>query len=763
VNDGDHRGSRLRRLLDRRGARFTLGAGTDGLGWMLAIVAASLLRFDFSFSAPDWGGVAAMVPVVVGAQVAAGWALGLYRGRSQVGSFDEMTALVTTTLSAAGLGFVVNLVVLDRAVPASVPLIAGTLALSFGAGARYVWRAVVERALRPSGDDVTRLLVFGAGDTGSQAVRVLLRNPRSLYLPVGFLDDDPAKRRFRVHGVTVLGTRSDLAKVAHATGAHAVLLAASAAPTEILRAVARDARDAGLAVRALPSLDELIDQGLSLSDIRPLVDAEVIGRDPVRTSVKDVRASIAGKRVLVTGAGGSIGAEICRQVAALDPGELIMLGHDESALHATQLSIVGHGQLDTPNLVVADIRERSRVDEVFAQWRPEVVFHAAGLKHVPLLEMHPVEAIKTNVAGTQFVLEAAGRWGAQRFVNISTDKAAKPANVLGYTKRIGERLTAWAARCDARPFVSVRFGNVLGTRGSVLTTFQHQIASGGPVIVTHPEVTRYFMTVGEAVQLVLQAAVIGRPGEVLVLDMGEPVSIRRLAEQLVAGASRPIEMTFSGLRRGEKLHEDLFGAGEVDDRPTHPLIAQVPVPPLDPRALGELVTAVPAGESVEALAHLCVRDNDDTTFPSRGNSDVGYAVVDAEGVILAVSDLTAMLVTGRMMPFQGLATSSICPDAAYRADASPMAPVEHPLRVTLATGRAVEDAVVGVRPSPAAPICWTRITARPVPRPDEPTASAAFLVLIRPIEWVPDPSRPEVAAELIRAQLRYPAAPVISA
>ena len=570
MNDGNQRGSLLRRLLNWRSVRFVLGAGTDGFGWMLAIVAASLLRYDFSFSAPDWGGIAAMVPVAVGGQVAFGWALGLYRGRSQIGSFDEMTALVTMTLSAAGLAFVVNLVVLDRAVPASVPLIAGALALLFAAGARYVWRAVIERALRPSGGDMTRLLVFGAGDTGNQAVRLLLRNPRSLYLPVGFLDDDPAKRRLRVHGVAVLGTRSDLARVAEATGAHAVLLAALVAPTEVLRAVARDARDAGLAVRALPSLDELIDQRLSLSDIRPLVDAEVIGRDPVRTSVEDVRATIAGKRVLVTGAGGSIGAEICRQVAELDPAELIMWDRDESALYATQLSILGHSQLDTPNLVVADIRERSRVDEVFAQWRPEVVFHAAGLKHVPLLEMHPVEAIKTNVAGTQFVLEAAGRWGAQRFVNISTDKAAKPANVLGYTKRIAERLTASAAACHARPFVSVRFGNVLGTRGSVLTTFQHQIASGGPVTVTHPEVTRYFMTVGEAVQLVLQAAVIGRPGEVLVFDMGEPVSIRRLAEQLVAGASQPVEITFSGLRPGEKLHEDLFGAGEADDRPTHP-------------------------------------------------------------------------------------------------------------------------------------------------------------------------------------------------
>ncbi|MCJ7673055.1 MAG: polysaccharide biosynthesis protein [Acidimicrobiia bacterium] len=605
------RGGWLRRLVHRRGARFAIGAGVDAFGWIAAVALASLLRFDFSPDRVDWGGVAALLPFVVASQVALGAALGLYRGRSQIGSFEEMTSLVLMTLGTACIAFAVNVVVLDRAVPTTVPLIAGLLALAFSAGARYVWRAIVDRTLRPTGVGTIRLLVFGAGDTGSQAVRLLLRNPQALYTPVGFLDDSPARRRLRVHRVPVLGTRHDLARVAEETNAGAILLAAPSAPTEVLRAIARDASAVGLAVRVLPSLDELIDQRLSLSDLRPMIEAEMMGRDLVTTDNEAVRATIAGKRVLVTGAGGSIGSEICRQVHALEPAELVMLDHDESTLHATQLSISGHAQLDTPNLVVADIRDPERVDEVFECWRPEIVFHAAALKHVPLLEMHPVEAIKTNVTGTELVLEAARRWGTERFVNISTDKAADPVNVLGYTKRIAERLTAAAAARDDQRFMSVRFGNVLGTRGSLLTTFQHQIASGGPVTVTHPDVTRFFMTLDEAVHLVIQAAAIGRPGEVLVLDMGEPVSILRLAEQMVVGAGQPIEITFTGLRPGEKLHEVLFGPGEVDDRPTHPLIAQVPVPLLDARMLGGLAAASPAEDVVAALARLCASTDED--------------------------------------------------------------------------------------------------------------------------------------------------------
>jgi FlaA1/EpsC-like NDP-sugar epimerase len=297
----------------------------------------------------------------------------------------------------------------------------------------------------------------------------------------------------------------------------------------------------------------------------------------------------------VTGAGGSIGSELCRQICKFEPAALVMLDRDESALHAVQLSITGRALLDDPNLVLADIRDADEIKRVFAEHRPDVVFHAAALKHLTLLERHPEEAVKTNIWGTMHVLEAAAAAGVERFVNISTDKAADAISVLGLTKRIGERLTAGFARDADGVFLSVRFGNVLGSRGSVLGAFRSQIASGGPVTVTDPNVSRFFMTIEEAVQLVIQAGAIGRDGEALVLDMGQPVRIDEVAKRMIAEAGRDVEIVYTGLRPGEKLHEQLLGTGEIDRRPCHPLISHVDVPPLTDgtelmAAIDELVT-----------------------------------------------------------------------------------------------------------------------------------------------------------------------------
>jgi FlaA1/EpsC-like NDP-sugar epimerase len=310
--------------------------------------------------------------------------------------------------------------------------------------------------------------------------------------------------------------------------------------------------------------------------------------------------------VLVTGAGGSIGSELCRQVREFGPARLVMLDRDESALHAVQLSIEGRALLDDDALVLADIRDVETMTAVFRTHRPEVVFHAAALKHLPLLERYPREAIRTNVVATLDLLDLARDTGCERFVNISTDKAADPISVLGYSKRIAERLTATvgaeaAAACGA-VFLSVRFGNVLGSRGSVLDIFQAQIAAGGPLTVTDPDVTRFFMTTTEAVELVIQAGGIGNPGEVLVLDMGEPVRIADVARRFAEVADPRVELEFTGLRPGEKVAEVLFGAGEHDRRPRHPLIAQVAVPALDPDALAGLAAR---GDPKTALRAVC--------------------------------------------------------------------------------------------------------------------------------------------------------------
>ena len=735
-----------RRAWRRPGVRFGVLALADAMAWAFALVVSLFLRFDLTFTSIDWSGFEVVLMLGLVLQFTLGVSLGLYHGRFKLGSFEELWGLVVMTLVTALVVFVLNIGPLDREVPASVPLTAGLLTLIVAAGMRYGWRWIAERALLPAGG-ATRLVIFGSGETGTQIARLLLRNPQSTYLPVAFLDDDPSKRRFRSVGIPVRGTAADLVAVAHSTGATALLLAAPTAPTSVVRALAREARACGLSVRALPSVDELIEHQLSLSDIRPLIDAELMGREPVITDFAAVRAAIAGRRVLVTGAGGSIGAEICRQVAELGPAELVMLDRDESALHAVQLSIHGRALLDTPNLVVADIRDRERVYELFTEWRPEIVFHAAALKHLPLLEMYPEEAIKTNISGTVHVLEAARAAGVTRFVNISTDKAAQPISVLGYTKRIGERVTSWFAAKTEHSYVSVRFGNVLGSRGSILATFQHQIAEGGPVTVTHPDVTRYFMTVGEAVQLVLQASTIGRAGEVLVLDMGAPVRIRDLAEGLIGEERGDVEILYTGLRQGEKLHEDLFGLGERDERPAHPLIAQTDVLPLDPIAVGSLVVARPTGELVEALAILSASDIEVPVL-SASVDEVGVMVVGADGIIQACSDLAATIITGSPERLQGSLAPFFRLDL-RRADGSPLPAQDSTYARVLGSGRAVEDRLIGLCHGRGMPVIWIRVSSRPI-RANGSDELTAILLLLRLTDWDPDPTRPEVTEELAR-------------
>jgi FlaA1/EpsC-like NDP-sugar epimerase len=360
----------------------------------------------------------------------------------------------------------------------------------------------------------------------------------------------------------------------------------------------------------LPRVAELVGS-LAVSDIRSVTEADLLGRRVADLDLDSIARYVTGRRVLVTGAGGSIGSELCRQLVRYNPASLSMLDRDESALHGVQLSISGRAMLDDDGTVLVDIRDSGALNECFDRIRPEVVFHAAALKHLPMLERFPLEAWKTNVMGTQNVIDASRRVGVDRFINISTDKAADPVSVLGWSKRITERLVASAARDTteangAGTYVSVRFGNVLGSRGSVLIAFRDQVEKGGPVTVTDPNVTRYFMMVEEAVALTIQAGAIGRDGEVLILDMGEPVRIADVAERLIAASGKAIKITFTGLRDGEKLHEDLLGAGEIDIRPIHNQIAQVAVPPCTAHEMTVVLGAAPtaARETMVRLATL---------------------------------------------------------------------------------------------------------------------------------------------------------------
>ncbi len=564
-----------------RWRRATL-ATLDGLSWIAGVAIAALVLSpgaSMQFVAAIAGGAAGM-------QLLFGVSRDLYLGRHRIGSRDEQTLLLSSWLLST---LTLELALVTRPSAGAALVLGAPMAGLAMIGVRQIWWMVSEHyRLLQSNDDRTRVLVFGAGDTGAEMVRAMLTDPLSPYLPVGIIDDDPYKSKRRLCGVAVVGNRSTIAARAESLDASILLIAIRTASAALVMEVDELGRHAGLDIRVVPTTAEMMGQ-LSVGDIRELTEADLLGRAEVDVDLPSILDYIAGKRVLVTGAGGSIGSELARQLHQLGPSDLIMLDRDETALHSVQLSIEGKALLDDPHLVVADIRDAERMREVFARWKPQVVFHAAALKHLTLLELHPGEAVKTNTLGTRNLLEAATDVGCSHFVNVSSDKAADPTSVLGATKLLAERETARFAAETGRKYVSVRFGNVLGSRGSVLPTFRQQIELGGPITVTHPGVTRYFMTIPEAVRLVLQAGAIGRPGEVLILDMGSPVKILDLAQQLIDHSGTDVEIVFTGLRPGEKMHEILVAASECVEHREHKRIthtrSELPTGTLDVHAL----------------------------------------------------------------------------------------------------------------------------------------------------------------------------------
>lgn len=546
----------------------------DCLVWIVALPLTTFSRYDFTLGELTLHATVRSAAIAVVAQGVFGLATGLYSRRWKYGSFDEVTALAASVLLTGLVMSFVNFTWFVPGAPRSVPALTATVALAGTVAVRSIWRLYRQQQTRRVLDGAAPLVIVGAGEGGEQIIRALLSDPSSEYQPVALLDDAPDRRRLSILGVRVQGTLDRLPEVAAQYGAADVLLAIPSADRELIRRVDRLANEAGLRLLVLPSVHEMFGK-LGIGDIRPVTEADLLGRQPADIDTGAVADYITGRRVLVTGAGGSIGSELCRQIARFAPAALLKLDRDESGLHAVQLSIHGRALLDGDDLLLADIRDRDRVMELFRQHRPDVVFHAAALKHLPLLESAPDEGWKSNVVGTQNVLDAAEAVGVRHFVNISTDKAANPTSVLGYTKRLTERLTAEKGRTASGTYVSVRFGNVLGSRGSVLPAFRIQAERGGPITVTHPEITRYFMLVEEAALLVLNAGAIGRDGEVLVLDMGEPVRIADVARRFAEQHQPPLEVVFTGLRPGEKLHEDLIAEGEADHRPFHRLITHV--------------------------------------------------------------------------------------------------------------------------------------------------------------------------------------------
>lgn len=579
-------------------------AGIDGGLWIGSTVAAVFLRFDFSLAEAFAGSTLMYAVASAAVYLVLGGIAGPYAVGHSRGSFEEIVDLMRTALTVGALGLVVNAVLPTQIVPRSVPLTASLVAVLAMLAARTVLRT--RRARQRGAADDRRVIVLGAGEGGRQLVRTMLRDPKAGLLPVALVDDDPAKARLSIDGVRVRGTRHDIAALADQTNASTVAVAIPSADSSLLAEVRELTRDADLDVLVLPQTSELFRRPTG-RDLRALDLADLLGRRPIELDSAAIAESINGKVILVTGAGGSIGSELCRQIAKFGPRKLLLLDRDESALHATQISMSGRGLLDGDDIVLADIRDPARLQEIFAQHQPQVVFHAAALKHLPLLERYPMEAWKTNVLGTLNVLQAAFDHGVETFVNVSTDKAANPTSVLGYSKRLTERLTSDFAARDDNTYVSVRFGNVLGSRGSVITAFTAQIEAGGPVTVTHPEVERYFMLIPEACQLVLQAAAIGADGQVMVLDMGSPAKINDVATTLIDLSGRDdVEIVYTGLRPGEKLSEELFTPGEDIQQSAHPLVSHVDVAALTPH---DVLAADAAVDSVAYMRAEGLRGN----------------------------------------------------------------------------------------------------------------------------------------------------------
>jgi FlaA1/EpsC-like NDP-sugar epimerase len=498
--------------------------------------------------------------------------------------------------------------------PRLVPVLDFLLLLAFVAGTRLLARTLIER---PPGGIVAHgkeVLIIGAGDAGQLMVREMQRNRQLHYTPIGFVDDDPRKRGDRIHGVRVLGTTDELAHLLRDNRPDEVLIAIPSAPGRVRQLIVETCRAEDVPVKTLPGLHELIAGDLNLGrQIRPVQVEDVLGRQQVEVDLGLVAAYVKDKTVLVTGAGGSIGSELCRQLARLGAARLVLVDKGESALFEIERELTDERDFSAVIPVLANTGDRAKMRHVFERYPPHVLFHAAAYKHVGMLEANPLQAVANNVLATRTLAEVAVEFGVERFVLISTDKAANPKNVMGQSKAVCEWIVesfALHPEVDTR-FVAVRFGNVLGSSGSVIPIFRKQIERGGPVRVTNPEMTRFFMTIPEASSLVVQAGAMGGRGQVYVLDMGEPVKILDLAKQMIRLSGRnedDIPIIFTGTRPGEKVHEVLWNEGEAVGPTSHPKIMRAARPQIDAawleESLAELERLVEDGDAVGVVAKL---------------------------------------------------------------------------------------------------------------------------------------------------------------
>ena len=573
-----------------------------------SFVVALLFRFDFAPPAAEWGHFWRALPAVVAIYYGAFSLFRFTRGWWRyVGMGDFANALKATAVGA--LGTAAFVLATNRHFARSLIGLHALILLGLSLGLRVFVRSLRQRARQQEAGQPRKLLIVGAGDTGETLLREVRSSPRLPYRVVAFLDDDPKKQGAYINGVPVAGRSTDLAQAVERFGIEEIIVATPSATGDEMRRLVEICAKAELPFKIMPATWEVLHGHATLSAAREVDIAELLQRAPVELDLAGIGRVVAGKRVLVTGAAGSIGSEICRQILHFKPAELLCLDHDENALFFLERDLAPRVAPETKlQIVLADITEQLQLDALFAAKRPELVYHAAAHKHVPMIEANPVEGVRNNVFGTELVATLAGRYGAEAFLLISTDKAVNPSSIMGATKRMAEILIQ-TLPFDGTRYSAVRFGNVLGSQGSVVPIMKEQIAKGGPVTVTDPEMRRYFMTIPEAVQLVIQASALGGGDEVFMLDMGEPVKILDLARDLIRlSGLRPdvdVMIEFSGVRPGEKLYEELYLEVEAADRTTHEKILVAKHAPFDhtrfAQLLGELRAAVTQCDAAAVL------------------------------------------------------------------------------------------------------------------------------------------------------------------
>ena len=564
---------------------------------LIAYLLAYYLRFEAFLLHERQLYYAGTLPLIFGIKLPVFYLMGLYNGMWRYTSLRDLRNIVVAVLlSSAGIVSAMFLINRFQGYSRAVFVMDAIICLIMLCAVRVSIRYLLQRGKylkekRPA--EKKRLLLIGAGDAAEKAVREISGNPRLPYEVIGFVDDNPAKSGMRIHGIPVLGVADDLGLIAHQARAEELLIAVVSINGQQMKRLVELCRETGLPFKVLPGLGELIDGKVSVKTIRDISFKDLLGREEVVLDQEQIGDYLRGKTVLVTGAGGSIGSELCRQIIRFKPGRLILFDSSEENLYAIQMELLHVHQLSTALAVLGKVQDVRLLDLVFRQHQPQVVFHAAAYKHVPLIERNPWQAVYNNIFASQLLIEAVIRHRAERFVLVSTDKAVRPTNVMGASKRFTELLMrAYSAKCwdgsfsqawqkvppgDTVPlhqdaprhnckFMAVRFGNVLGSSGSVLPLFKRQIERGGPVTVTHPEITRYFMSIEEAAQLILQAGSMGSDGEIFLLKMGEPVKIYQMAEEMIklAGKEPNVDITIqiTGLREGEKLYEELITEGE---------------------------------------------------------------------------------------------------------------------------------------------------------------------------------------------------------